>query len=84
MIRSAKADGLQLTVETCPHYLALFAEEIPNGATAYKCCPPIREVANRELLWEALLDGTIDDIASDHLPDSIARLIDANDAWVRR
>jgi allantoinase len=71
MIRSAKADGLRLTVETCPHYLTLFAEEIPNGATAYKCCPPIREVENRELLWEALLDGTIDDIASDHSPSTL-------------
>jgi len=71
MIRSAKADGLPLTVETCPHYLTLIAEEIPNGATSYKCCPPIREVANRELLWEGLLDGTIDDIASDHSPSTL-------------
>jgi allantoinase len=60
MIASAKRDGVRLTVETCPHYLTLIAEEIPNGATAYKCCPPIREVGNRELLWEGLLDGTID------------------------
>jgi len=71
MIRSAKADGLRLTVETCPHYLTLLAEEIPNGATSYKCCPPIREVGNRELLWEGLLDGTIDDIASDHSPSTL-------------
>jgi allantoinase len=70
MIRSAKADGLPLTVETCPHYLTLLAEEIPDGATAYKCCPPIREVGNRELLWEGLLDGAIDDIASDHSPST--------------
>ena len=55
MLRSAKADGLDITVETCPHYLTLLSEEIPNGATAYKCCPPIREVGNRELLWEGLL-----------------------------
>ena len=68
MLRSAKADGLDLTVETCPHYLTLMAEEIPNGGTAYKCCPPIREVENRELLWQGLLDGTIDYIASDHSP----------------
>jgi allantoinase len=72
MLRSAKADGLDLTVETCPHYLTLLAEEIPNGATAYKCCPPIREVGNREQLWEGLLDGTIDYIASDHSPATLA------------
>jgi allantoinase len=72
MLRSAKADGLDLTVETCPHYLTLLAEEIPNGATAYKCCPPIREVGNREQLWEGLLDGTIDYIASDHSPSTLA------------
>jgi allantoinase len=71
MIRSAKADGVRLSVETCPHYLTLLAEEVPNGATAYKCCPPIREVANRELLWQGLLDGTIDDIASDHSPSTL-------------
>ncbi|MDO5711351.1 MAG: allantoinase AllB [Micrococcales bacterium] len=72
MIRSAKADGINLSVETCPHYLSLIAEQIPNGATAYKCCPPIREVGNRELLWEGLLDGTIDYIASDHSPSTLA------------
>jgi allantoinase len=68
MLRTGKADGLDLTVETCPHYLTLVAESIPNGATAYKCCPPIREIGNREHLWEGLLDGTIDYIASDHSP----------------
>ena len=72
MLRSAKADGLDITVETCPHYLTLLSEEIPNGATAYKCCPPIREVGNRELLWEGLLDGTIDYIASDHSPATLS------------
>lgn len=71
MIRSAKRDGVRLTVETCPHYLALTAEEVPAGATEYKCCPPIREAHNRELLWEGLLDGTIDYIASDHSPSTI-------------
>ncbi len=68
MLHTAKADGLNLTVETCPHYLTLMAESIPNGATAYKCCPPIREIGNREALWAGLLDGTIDYIASDHSP----------------
>ncbi len=58
-------------METCPHYLTLMAEEIPNGATAYKCCPPIREAANRELLWKGLQDGTIDCIVSDHSPSTL-------------
>ncbi|GAA1612055.1 allantoinase AllB [Leucobacter chromiireducens] len=71
MIRSAKRDGVRLTVETCPHYLTLTSEEIPAGATEYKCCPPIREAHNRELLWEGLLDGTIDYIASDHSPSTM-------------
>ncbi|PVE98418.1 allantoinase AllB [Microbacterium sp. TPD7012] len=71
MIRSAKHDGLRLTVETCPHYLTLTAEEIPLGATQFKCCPPIREAGNRELLWEGLEDGTIDFIVSDHSPSTL-------------
>jgi allantoinase len=70
-IAAAKRDGVRLTVETCPHYLALTAEQIPDGATAYKCCPPIREGSNRELLWQGLLDGTIDTIASDHSPSTL-------------
>jgi allantoinase len=71
MIATAKADGLDITVETCPHYLTLLAEEVPNGATAFKCCPPVREVGNRELLWEGLIDGTIDFIVSDHSPSTL-------------
>lgn len=71
MIASAKRDGVKLTVETCPHYLTLLAEEIPDGATAYKCCPPIREAANRELLWKGLEDGVIDCIVSDHSPSTL-------------
>ncbi|WP_206682428.1 allantoinase AllB [Dietzia sp. B44] len=68
LIRDAKAEGLPLTVETCPHYLSLFSEEIQPGATHYKCCPPIREAGNRERLWEGLRDGTIDLVVSDHSP----------------
>ena len=68
MIRSAKRDGVRLTVETCPHYLAFAAEEIADGATQFKCCPPIREAADRELLWHGLADGTIDMVVSDHSP----------------
>lgn len=71
MLRSAKRDGLKLTVETCPHYLTLTAEEIPHGATAFKCCPPIREAGNREQLWQGLEDGTIDFIVSDHSPSTL-------------
>jgi allantoinase len=71
MISAAKREGVRLTVETCPHYLAITAEQIPDGATAFKCCPPIREESNRELLWQGLLDGTIDTIASDHSPSTL-------------
>lgn len=67
-VREAKARGVRLTVETCPHYLTLVAEEVPDGATAFKCCPPIREESNRDALWAGLLDGTIDLIVSDHSP----------------
>jgi allantoinase len=68
MIRSARRDGVQLSVETCPHYLTFSAEEIADGATQFKCCPPIREADNRELLWQGVADGTIDCIVSDHSP----------------
>jgi allantoinase len=68
MIRSARRDGLRLTVEVCPHYLIFSSEEIPDGATQFKCCPPIRESANRDELWAAVADGTIDCIVSDHSP----------------
>jgi len=68
LVRAAKAEGLPLTVETCPHYLVLDAEGIPDGDTRFKCAPPIRSRANRERLWEGLADGTIDFIATDHSP----------------
>jgi len=68
MIREAKARGINITVETCPHYLTIAVEEIPDGATQFKCAPPIREAANQEHLWAALRDGTIDFVASDHSP----------------
>ncbi len=68
MLRAAKIEGLPMTVETCPHYLTFAAEEIADGNTLFKCAPPIREAANREQLWEALRDGTIDFVASDHSP----------------
>jgi allantoinase len=68
MLRAAKAEGLPVTVETCPHYLCLEAETIPDGATLFKCAPPIREHDNREALWKGLLEGTIDFVISDHSP----------------
>ncbi len=71
MIASAKRDGVRITAETCPHYLSLASEEIPAGNTAFKCCPPIREASNRDLLWEGLADGTIDCIVTDHSPSTL-------------
>jgi allantoinase len=67
-IRTAKTEGAKISVETCPHYLTFAAEEIPDCATEFKCAPPIRERENREKLWSALDDGTIDLVASDHSP----------------
>ena len=68
MLAEAKREGLPVTVETCPHYLHCAAEEIPDGATLFKCAPPIRSAANREALWQGLSDGLIDLIATDHSP----------------
>lgn len=68
LLAEARAAGLPVTVETCPHYLAFEAEQVPDGATEFKCAPPIRGRANRERLWEALAAGEIDLVASDHSP----------------
>jgi allantoinase len=68
--RRAREGKVPLTVETCPHYLTFASEEIPDGATAYKCAPPIRESSNRELLWDALREGLIDQVVTDHSPSS--------------
>ena len=67
-IREAKSERLPVSVETCPHYLTFAAEEIKDGDPRFKCAPPIRERANRELLWQAVIDGTIDFVVSDHSP----------------
>ena len=67
-IRKSRAAGQQLPVETCPHYLTFASEEISERATQFKCAPPIRERENRERLWEALREGVIDMIATDHSP----------------
>ena len=68
LISSAKAAGIALSAETCPHYLFFAAEEVPPGHTEFKCCPPIRYAVNREALWRALGDGAIDGVVSDHSP----------------
>jgi allantoinase len=84
-LRAARARGLPVTVETCPHYLTFSAEEIDDGDTRFKCAPPIRERPHREALWEALREGTIDVIATDHSPSPPAlKQLDAGNfmaAW---
>lgn len=69
-LRAARAAGVPLTLETCPHYLTLSADQVPDGAAEYKCCPPIRDRENRDGLWQGVLDGTIDAIVSDHSPST--------------
>ena len=68
LIAAAKAEGVRVTAETCPHYLTLDADAIPAGATEFKCCPPIRDAANADRLWAALADGLITCVVSDHSP----------------
>ncbi|MFY9947305.1 MAG: allantoinase AllB [Candidatus Sulfotelmatobacter sp.] len=84
-LRAARAEGLPVSVETCPHYLHLGAETIANGATLSKCAPPIRSRENRENLWEGLRDGTIDMVVTDHspCPTAMKRLSEGNfrTAW---
>ena len=85
LIRAAKTDGVPITSETCPHYLTLAAETIPDGAPQYKCCPPIRGAADADGLWAALADGTIDIVVTDHSPSTPElKLLDVGDlglAW---
>jgi len=69
-LRAARAEGLRITVETCPHYLTISEEQIGDGATQFKCCPPIRDDANRDALWQALVDGDIDLVVTDHSPST--------------
>jgi allantoinase len=68
LIGAARAEGIRMTAETCPHYLGFAAEEIPDGATEYKCAPPIREARHRDGLWEGLAGGRLDAVVSDHSP----------------
>ena len=84
-LRAARSDGLPVTVETCPHYLHFTAETIARRATLFKCAPPIRSRENRELLWQALHDHSIDLVATDHspCPPEMKRLAEGNfrTAW---
>jgi allantoinase len=68
VLGEARARGIKVSAETCPHYLTFAAEQIPDGATCYKCAPPIRVAKTREALWAALVAGKIDGIVSDHSP----------------
>lgn len=85
LIARARAEGVRLSVETCPHYLTLTAEEIPDGATQFKCCPPIREAGNRDRLWQGLASGVIETVVSDHSPCTVElKRLDSGDfgeAW---
>ncbi|WP_308799289.1 allantoinase AllB [Streptomyces sp. UH6] len=82
LIAAARADGVRVTVETCPHYLTLTAEEVPDGASEFKCCPPIREAANQDLLWKGLADGTVDCVVTDHSPSTAdLKTTDFATAW---
>ena len=68
LLRDARDAGVAVSAETCPHYLTLAAEDVPDGATEYKCAPPIRERHNRERLWQALADGLVAQVVTDHSP----------------
>jgi allantoinase len=85
LLADARAEGLPVTVETCPHYLCLTAEEIPDAAPQFKCCPPIRDSGNRDQLWQALLAGVIDTVVSDHSPATAEEKLhgdgDLQQAW---
>ena len=67
-ISQAKLDRVPITAETCPHYLTFAGEEIAEGATEFKCAPPIRHSHHREALWSGLHSGALDLVATDHSP----------------
>ncbi|AXK31303.1 allantoinase AllB [Streptomyces armeniacus] len=82
LIASAQREGVRVTAETCPHFLTLTAEEVPDGATEFKCCPPIRERENQDALWQGLADGTISCVVSDHSPCTVdLKTPDFSSAW---
>jgi allantoinase len=84
-LRTARDAGARVSAETCPHYLVFAAEDVPDGATEYKCAPPIRERHNRERLWQGLADGVVAQVVTDHSPSPGAlKCVDSGDftrAW---
>ena len=68
ILREARQAGVNITAETCFHYLTLHAESVQHGATHFKCCPPIREKSNQQLLWRGLFEKDIGTVVSDHSP----------------
>jgi allantoinase len=70
VLAEARAAGVRVTAETCPHYLTLDPDDVGDGHTEFKCCPPIRDEANRDALWAGLVDGTLDLVVSDHSPST--------------
>jgi allantoinase len=82
VIAAAQRTGVRVTAETCPHYLTLDAAQVPDGATEFKCCPPIRDRAHQDALWQGLRDGIITCVVSDHSPCTPAlKAGDFNSAW---
>ena len=85
LLAAARDEGLPITVETCPHYLTFTAEQVPDAAGQFKCCPPIRDAGNRDELWAALAEGVIDCVVSDHSPATVAEKTkgggDLQQAW---
>jgi allantoinase len=81
-LHAARAEGVDISVETCPHYLALAAEDVPDSATEFKCCPPIRDLSNQDLLWSGLAAGDIDLVVTDHSPSTAdLKVPDFGHAW---
>jgi len=84
-LRNARDAGIRVTAETCPHYLVFAAEDVPDGATEFKCAPPIRERHNRERLWEGLAEGLVSQVVTDHSPSPASlKCVDSGDftrAW---
>jgi allantoinase len=85
VLRAAHDAGVPVSAETCPHYLTFTADEVPDGATAFKCCPPVRGATDRDGLWAALADGTLGMVVSDHSPAPASlKALDTgslDDAW---
>jgi allantoinase len=81
-LHAARAEGVDISVETCPHYLALAAEDVPDSATEFKCCPPIRDLSNQDVLWSGLAAGDIDLVVTDHSPSTAdLKVPDFGHAW---